>query len=71
MEENNLSITTTNTYFIIGNCLNAFDTLSTHILSKYKQFILHLKAAKISRLCSSKEKLLIGFAENQAGIVPH
>jgi hypothetical protein len=52
MEQHDLSITTTDTDFVISNCLNAFYTLSTNILSEDHNFIFNLEAAEITTLCS-------------------
>ena len=69
MEQNDLSITTTDTDFIISNCLNAFYSLSTNILGEDHNFIFNLEAAEITTLGSCKQEFFIRFAEDQAWIV--
>lgn len=69
MEQNNLSITTTHTNFVVGDSLNIFDSLSTYRLSKNKHFVLNLERAEISRSGTSKQEFLIWFGESKACII--
>ena len=69
MEQNNLSITTTDTNFVVGDSLYIFDSLSTYRLSKNKHFVLNLEGAEISRSCTSKQEFLIWLGESKACII--
>lgn len=57
MEKHDLSITTTDTNLVISNCLNAFDTLSTDILSEDHDLVLDLETAEVTTLSTGKEEL--------------
>ena len=69
MEEDDLSVTSSNADFISSDCLNALDTLSADILGKDKQLVFNLEAAEVSRLSTSKEKLLVILGEDQTTVI--
>jgi hypothetical protein len=69
VEQNDLPVTTTDTDFIISNCLNAFNALSADILRENKYFILHLETAEVSTLSASEKELLAWLAESQATVI--
>lgn len=69
VEQNDLAISTAYTYFVIRNCLNAFDALGANILSEYHDFIFHLEAAEVTALSTCEKEFLCRFAEHQACVV--
>lgn len=48
MEEDDLTITTSNTNLIIGYCDYALDALSTDVLGKNQDLVLNLEAAEVT-----------------------
>ena len=71
MEQNNLTITTTNTDFIIGNNLETLDTLSAYWLGENKHLILNLEWAEVSWPGSSEQEFFIWFWECEACVVSY
>lgn len=69
VEQNNLAITTADTDFIIGNCLNTFDTLSAYILCENQNLVFDLEAAEISTLCTSEKEFLGWLTESKAAVI--
>ena len=54
MEQYDLAISTAYTYFVIRNCLNAFDALGANVLCEYHDFIFNLEAAEVTTLSTCK-----------------
>jgi hypothetical protein len=71
MEEDNLSVATTDTYLVIGYRLDGFDTLGTHRLRKNKHLVFDLEAAEISGASSHEKELFTWLGEGHAGVVSH
>ena len=69
MEQYDLAISTAYTYFVISNCLNAFDALGANVLCEYHDFIFNLEAAEVTTLSTCKQEFLSRFAEHQACVV--
>jgi len=71
MEKYNAAITSPNTYLILSYSINAFNTLSAYVLSKDKNLILDLEAAKVARKCACKQILLIWFRKGETRIISY
>jgi len=48
MEKDYLTITTSYTNLIIGNCYDALDALSTDVLGENQDLVLNLEAAEVA-----------------------
>lgn len=64
MEQHHLSITSSNTDFIMSYGNYILDALSAYVLRKYEDSVFHLEAAEISTLCASEQKLLCRLGES-------
>ena len=69
MEQNDLTIATTDTYLVISNCLNTLNTLCANILSEYQNLVLDLEAAEVSTLSTSEKEFLSRLAECEAAVI--
>lgn len=54
MKQDYLSVTATNTYFIVSNRLYAFYPLRTYILCEHHDLVFDLEAAEVATLSPSK-----------------
>ena len=71
MEQYDLTITTTNTYLVVGNSLDRFDTLSADRLTKNEHLIFDLIGTEITRFGSNEEEFLIWFGEGHASVISY
>ena len=71
MEEHDLAITSTDANFVVGYCLNIFNTLGTNRLRKNKHFVFNLERTEISRFSSCKQKLLVWLRESKTSVISH
>lgn len=69
VEQHNLTVTTSNAYLVIGNCLDSFNTLSANRLTEDEHLVFDLERAEVTRLSSGKQELLVWLRESHAGIV--
>jgi hypothetical protein len=71
MKQYDLAITTAHAYFVISNCLDAFNTLSANILCEDQNLVFDLEAAEITTLCSGKQEFFCRLAEGETRIISH
>lgn len=71
MEKNNLSISSSNTDFVVSDCVNALDSLGTNWLRENKHFVLYLVWAKVTAAASNKHELFIWLWESHALVVSY
>lgn len=69
MEKHHLTISSSDTDLIIGDCLNCLDALGTYRLREYEHFIFYLETLEVSGSGAHEEELLIWLGESHASVV--
>ena len=71
LEENNLTVATTNNNFICCHCLDCFDTLRASIDVERKYFILYLEAEEVAACSTCEQEVLSILAVGQTRVLSH